>query len=148
VKDAFLEVVCQFDGCLEFGLQSVHPKECEALGRTNNMAKVQSVMERLNRSGIHYEVDLMYGLPGQTVDSFRQSIDFCQENNVPKIRTWPLMLLRGTRLDEKRSREDWAFKENDDPIPLVVSCKSFDERDWLKMREISEGLSRQCASEN
>jgi len=140
INDDFLNAVGNFDACLEFGLQSIHPEECKAIGRANKMTEVRTVMEKLNQMGQHYEVDLMYGLPGQTVSSFQESIEFCQKNKVPKIRSWPLKLLRGTRLDDHNTRKLWELTESDEQIPLVKSCKTFNENDWEKMNEISQQL--------
>ena len=139
----FLELVREFDVCLEFGLQSVIPCEGKAIGRTNNMKKVGEFMVELTRQGIYYKVDLIYGLPAQTLDSFRSSVKFCREHGVPVLRCWPLMLLRGTKLATVEEREKWGFRENNGTPPVVVSSNSFSEKDWERMRTLSDELARE-----
>lgn len=140
VDDEFLELVKRFDTCLEFGLQTIHPTECKAINRQNDLDKVVEVMEKLHHQNIHYEIDLMYGLPAQTVDSFRHSVEFCQRYKPKKIRAWPFMLLRGTELDKEEHRKKWGLKESNDSIPVVISSNSFDESDWKEMDTLAKEL--------
>lgn len=140
VDDEFLELVRHFDTHLEFGLQTIHPVECKAINRQNELDKVVRVMEKLHHQDIHYEIDLMYGLPAQTVDSFHRSVEFCQKYNPKKIRAWPFMLLRGTELDKEEHRKKWDLKESNDPIPVVISSNSFSESDWKEMDTLAKEL--------
>ena len=50
------------------------------------------------------QVSLIYGLPAQTLASFRASIDFCRAASAPVIRAFPLMLLRGTPLYDLKAK--------------------------------------------
>ena len=127
------------DVCLEFGLQTIQPEEGKAIGRKNNLDKVKSVMRALGKMGIDYAVDLMYGLPEQTPESFRRSVHFCREHGAPSIRAWPLMLLRGTRLAEQRKK--WRLRENEEPVPLVVSSSSFNESEWAEMKALADKVN-------
>ena len=57
------------------------------------MEKVSNVIASLNERGVPYEVSLIYGLPFQTLESFRASVDWCLSRGMPRVRAWPLMLL-------------------------------------------------------
>ena len=92
-------------------------------------------MKRLRQEGIHYEVDLMYGLPAQTVDSFRRSVEFCQHRQVPVLRCWPLKLLRGTKIEQERDR--WGLRLKQGDLPLVARSHTFTERDWVEMDHLA-----------
>ncbi|HEX8244588.1 MAG TPA: hypothetical protein VF541_13875, partial [Longimicrobium sp.] len=127
---------------LEFGLQTAVEDEGRAIQRRNRMAAVAPLMRGLTDRGISYEVSLIYGLPGQTVESFRQSIQFVRDNGCDRITAWPLMLLRGTEL--MAQRQQWEFEERAEGrfgIPVVTRSRSFSERDWETMKEIAEGLA-------
>ena len=63
---------------------------------------------------------------------------WCLERGVPVLKAFPLMLLRGTRLERERRR--WGLVENDDVIPAVVRSNTFDEGDWQWMAGLSEAL--------
>lgn len=140
--DRFLDLADQLGAHLEFGLQTAVEEEGRAINRRNRMDSVAEVMRKLASRGISYEVSLIYGLPGQTLDSFRSSIRFVRDNGCQQITAWPLMLLRGTELFEQR--EKWGFEEGQEgrfDIPVVRRSGSFSERDWRMMMDIADGLA-------
>jgi histone acetyltransferase (RNA polymerase elongator complex component) len=139
VRESFLDAVGPINGTLEFGLQTVYDDEARAVGRPNRIDKVEAVIDSLNARGIPYEVSLIYGLPLQTLDSFRMSVDWCLERGVPRVRAWPLMLLRGTALDFQR--ECWGYVESvASRIPIVVESFSFSRDDHAEMARIADEL--------
>ena len=82
----------------EFGLQTIHKPEQLAIRRRDNLKKFSKVMKQLSDSLIEFEISLIFGLPEQTVESFKQSVEFCLElaaNGKGVIKAFPLMLLRG-----------------------------------------------------
>ena len=140
VTDGFLDSISSLDATLEFGLQTVNSEEAKAVGRPNRIDKVESVITNLNRRQIPYEVSLIYGLPFQTLDSFRMSVDWCLKRQVPTVRAWPLMLLRGTLLHSQRER--YGFVESGDTrIPIVVESSFFSRSDHYEMARIAHELS-------
>ena len=138
VDKAFLDAAGRVDAILEFGLQTVHDDEARAVGRPNNLGKVETVMADLNDRQIPYEVSLIYGLPLQTPGRFRKSVDWLLQRGAPKIRAWPLMLLRGTPLYHQRDR--WGYLESDDRIPIAIESDSLSRDDHDEMVRIAEDL--------
>ena len=139
LKPEFLELCTQLRVFPEFGLQTIHAAESRLIQRNNNMVRVEAAMEELARHGIAYMVTLIYGLPGQTLESFQATVDFCLARGVRVVRAFPLNLLRGTELERDKSR--WGLVESDEPIPTVIRSNSFDEADWHQMRRIAASLS-------
>ena len=92
----------------------------------------------MRERGIKHEVSLIFGLPEQTYESFMQSVAWCLDRNVPVIKAFPLMLLRGTELERDRAR--WSLRENDSVMPVVVASNSFGECDWRRMAGVAEAL--------
>lgn len=138
MDEAFLDACVGMDVRLEFGLQTIHEAEGRAIRRLNKMSRVESVLNELNRRGLHYEVSLIFGLPRQTRDSFLATVDFCLQRSVPVIRAFPLMLLRGTELEAER--EAFGLIENDEVISAVVRSTSFTESDWQFMAAVAGAL--------
>ena len=138
VDDDFLDLVTQLNCSLEFGLQSIHRDEGEAVNRPNHIQKVDEAIAGLHRREIHFEVSLIFGLPIQTLTSFEQSVKYCLKRQIPVIKAFPLMLLRGTPLEQQR--EQWNLVESDDPIPMVVASDSYDRADQRRMSALSEAL--------
>lgn len=139
IDSSFLDALEGLDARLEFGLQTIHDNESRAVSRKNNLPRVEKAISELNARQIPYEVSLIYGLPLQTLDSFRASVEWCSERGVPRVRAWPLMLLRGTKLHTQRKY--WGFVEsNDNRIPIVVESETFSREDHTEMTRIAECL--------
>ena len=91
---------------------------------------------------------MIFGLPGQTVHSFHESIQFCKDLHVPIIYAYPLMLLRGTPLHAAKDRLglvesdtlDLEIDRIQSNIPHVVASPSFTYEDWRTMAAMAEGL--------
>jgi radical SAM superfamily enzyme YgiQ (UPF0313 family) len=123
IDDAFLDAAQALDVCLEFGLQTIHPKEQQAIERTNNMRSVDAALAKVRERGIRHEVSLIFGLPEQTLHSFKESVRWCLDRKVPVIRAFPLLLLRGTKLELERAR--WNLVVGDEAMPEVVESSTF-----------------------
>jgi radical SAM superfamily enzyme YgiQ (UPF0313 family) len=133
---------CEADNYhLEFGVQTVVGKESENINRKNNIVKIDEALKELKDRNISYEVSIIYGLPEQTLDSFKYSIDYLLDRGCTNIKAYPLMLLRGTELFNEK--EKWDLKEGNTTeyaIPIVTSSKSFTYHDWQQMNYIAENL--------
>lgn len=137
----FLDLCSQISAHLEFGVQSIHASEYNAVNRPNKIEHIAQVMAELNKRGISYEISLIYGLPNQTYDSFCQSIEYVKNHGCIDIKAYPLMLLKGTELYYQK--EVYNFREEtigDYQIPVVVSSNSFTESEWQQMHEIANSL--------
>lgn len=138
----FLDLVQIVNAHLEFGLQTIIEDEYKVINRTNNLVKITRQLALLKERSISYEVSLIYGLPNQTFDSFRKSLDFLQDNGCSKITAWPLMLLKGTPLIEKK--DSWDLKEEvlgEYNIPIVTSSSTFSKEEWLAMKELAANIT-------
>lgn len=143
VGQQFLSLAERTNSHLEFGIQTIIPAEYKLVNRPNKPDHIASLFHDLNQSGISYEVSLIYGLPNQTVDSFRQSIDFLASNGCTNMTAYPLMLLKGTELYHQK--DDWQMKEEsigEFDIPVVTSSNSFNKDDWHRMNELAEELRK------
>ncbi len=138
IDDRFLDCTRGLDVRLEFGLQTIHELEGQAVRRQNNMAKVDHTLAQVQARGLRHEVSLIYGLPAQTLDSFTRSVAWCIERRVPVIKAFPLMLLRGTALDS--DRETWGLIEGGEAIPTVVGSGTATREDVLAMARIADAL--------
>ncbi|EPX62951.1 Radical SAM domain protein [Cystobacter fuscus DSM 2262] len=140
LDEEFLDACQGLDVRLEFGLQTIHEREARAVERVNDMAKVRQGLRELHERHIRFEVSIIFGLPEQTLESFRETIDFCLQRGVPTLKAFPLMLLRGTALERERAR--WGLVENDEPIPSVIRSHTFGEREWKCMAALADALRR------
>lgn len=138
ISDKFINIASSLDTCLEFGLQTVHKREGKEIHRPNNLKKVDQTLTKVRHYGIAHEVSLIFGLPLQTLTSFEESVQWCLEREVPVIKAFPLLLLRGTELE--RNRQQWGLTDNGSSMPMVFKSTSFSLSDWKNMARISEAL--------
>jgi radical SAM superfamily enzyme YgiQ (UPF0313 family) len=138
ITDDFLAAASRLNVTLEFGLQTIHPSESDAVNRRNKIDKVDEALRKVRALGIGHEVSLIFGLPTQTLNSFRDTLDWCLRRQVPVIKAFPLMLLRGTQLAADASR--WSLRESAHAIPFVISSSTFTEKDWTEMNALSMAL--------
>lgn len=142
---AFLDAADKLNVTLEFGLQSVIEAEFRAVRRRNKIPKIAAVFHEVQRRGIRQEVSLIYGLPEQTLDSFRASVDWCLQHRISLVRAFPLLLLRGTKLHDRRA--DWQLVVRDEILPTVTSSSTFSESDWQAMDDIANALTWSATKE-
>jgi hypothetical protein len=153
LKDEFLNKVVDLNKTgnvvLEFGLQTIHSEEQLLIDRVSNMKLIERKLADVKARNIMFEISLIFGLPKQTVASFRESIEFCKKYNAPKILAFPLMLLRGTLLEEQKiglglieSNEIASpiIDRIQTDIPHVVSSPTFTYEDWKTMAKMASEL--------
>ncbi len=138
ITDEFIQAASQLNARLEFGLQTIHLAEGNAVNRKNNMRKVESNLEKIKLAGIDYEISLIYGLPNQTLVSFKETLEWCLSRKVPVIKAFPLMLLRGT--DTEKRKDIWGLVESDDTMPVVIQSNTFSFNEWNEMGQLSQAL--------
>jgi radical SAM superfamily enzyme YgiQ (UPF0313 family) len=140
MTEEILDAMHGLNVCLEFGIQTTNRLESEIVERPNNLRQIEITLQRVQERGIDHEINLIFGLPAQTLDTFRESVRWCIDRRVKTIRAFPLMMLRGTALAQNRGH--WNFTESSDPIPHVISSSSFSRSDWQKMRGIADALDK------
>ena len=138
ITEEFIQSMNGLDVKLEFGLQTIHAEEGSAVKRRNNMKKVDRVLDMVAGAGIEFEVSVIFGLPNQTLESFTQTIGWCIYKGVPTIKAFPLMLLRGTKLEERK--KEWNLVESTGSMPVVLSSDTYSLEEWKVMAQISQAL--------
>lgn len=90
---------------ISMGAQSMVDAELRAIGRRHNSQKVRDAVDLLHNVGINnISLDLIYGLPGQTLDSWHHSISEILALSPHHISAYSLMFEEGTALWSLRER--------------------------------------------
>lgn len=112
---------------LQIGLQSSDPAVLKQSGRNFNSSDFTAKAALLNSSGAVFGFDLMYGLPGDTLGGFKNSLDFALGLYPNHLDIFPLALLPGTALAQ-RSVE---LELHHNPLPpyLLTASPTFSEND-------------------
>jgi len=139
LTEGFLDALQGLNVTLEFGLQTAIPSESKLIQRNNHMPKVEEKLAWVRQRGIDFEISLIYGLPTQTPESFKRSVDWCKRQGTPRVMAWPLMLLRGTPLHEEKDK--YQLRETiGEAIPIVIASNSYTEAEYQTMADIAEAL--------
>jgi oxygen-independent coproporphyrinogen III oxidase len=84
---------------ISFGMQTAHPAELEMLGRLHSYPNVLQAFIRARRAGFdNLSLDLIYGLPGQTLERWRQTIELALKFKPVHLSLYGLSLEPGTPL--------------------------------------------------
>jgi hypothetical protein len=85
---------------LQIGLQSSRVDVLKNIGRSMDPEDFQSKILLLHEAGATYGFDLIYGLPGDTLEGFLESLDFALALAPNHLDIFRLSVLPGTRLLE------------------------------------------------
>ena len=94
---------------MSMGVQSLEDTELRAINRRHSAARALEAVELLKEKGIaNISLDLIYGLPEQTADSFRRSLEGCISAGATHISAYILSYEPGTLLTRRLERGDIA----------------------------------------
>jgi putative oxygen-independent coproporphyrinogen III oxidase len=94
---------------LSFGVQSMVDRVLLGLGRTHDTANVERAVDAARRAGFQsFNLDLIYGGAGETIDDWRTTLDRVIDLGPPHVSAYALTVEAGTPLaaDTSRHPED------------------------------------------
>jgi putative oxygen-independent coproporphyrinogen III oxidase len=98
---------------VSIGVQSFVPEEVTTLGRKHTPADVERAVTLARHTGVRsVSVDLIFAVPGQTAQSWRQSLRSAIDLGVDHISTYGLTIEAGTPYERWHEREPSAFPDN------------------------------------
>lgn len=90
---------------LSLGVQSFSPEELALLGRSHGKEEICSAFFAAREAGFeNISLDLIYGIPGQSLDSWRSNLEKAVELNPEHISVYGLSLEEGTPLAQDVAR--------------------------------------------
>ncbi|GFO54150.1 B12-binding domain-containing radical SAM protein [Geomonas sp. Red276] len=123
MAELFASITCS----LQIGLQSAHPAVMRAVGRGFDPDDFRDRVMLLNETGAIFGFDLIYGLPGDSLPLFCQSLDFALALYPNHLDIFPLAVLPGTRLHRKA--DQFRLAHLPDPPYTVTSTPEFTAAD-------------------
>ena len=103
---------------VSIGIQSFVDSELKAVNRRHNAKGAVEAVARIKRAGIdNISIDLIYGLPEQTIDTWRHSIDCAIGLGVNHISAYCLSYEEGTALT--KLRDMGKIREADDMCVMM-----------------------------
>ena len=98
---------------LSIGVQSFHDAELAAIGRIHDRRRAIEAVGTAAASGVRTNLDLILGLPGQTADSFRETLDTAVELGAGHLSLYMLDLEERTPLEVQVARGRVTLPEDD-----------------------------------
>ncbi len=121
---------------VSMGMQSAVDAERRALGRLADSQRVsRAVSEAISAGFDNISLDLMLGVPGQTLESLRESLNFCLSAGVKHISIYILKLEEGTAFYSMRDR--LVLPDEDAQCELYNAAFEYLERHGYRQYEIS-----------
>jgi radical SAM superfamily enzyme YgiQ (UPF0313 family) len=135
-------------------MQSVSPQALSAIRRENiSLKSYQELQSRFRQAGIPTYTDVLVGLPGETVDSFKQGVGtLIQQGQHQEMRFYNVYILPNAELADPDYRKEHGIKSVKLPyVPphsqvqappegilewqeMVIAAQSFSPQDWQEMR--------------
>jgi hypothetical protein len=132
---AFSRISCS----LQIGLQSAHPHVLKLVARNINRKEFASKIALLNNAGIIFGFDLIYGLPGDNLAGFKESIDYAISLYPNSLEIFRLSVLPGTTLFDQKQALGLVAPEM--PPYLVESTPQFSAKDLNKAEDLARATS-------
>lgn len=123
LAEKFSELNC----ALQFGLQSSSEEVLKNVNRTFNKKIFSKNINYLNQTGVTFGFDLIYGLPGDTLAGYKESLDFALKHYPNNLELFCLSVLPGTELGERAESLGLTWQKN--PPYNVIESKTFSSKD-------------------
>lgn len=117
---------------LEIGIQSTNEKTLQAVSRINHWEQIASHIRRiLLFHNMHLHVDLIIGLPGEGVDSFRRSFNDVYELQADMLQLGFLKFLKGASMMELVQPYGYRYMPMAPYEVLVSDALAYGEIRWF-----------------
>ena len=122
---------------LSVGVQSFHDDELQAIGRVHDRARAIEAVTTIVKSGARANLDLILGLPRQTAESYRQSLDTAVALGAGHLSLYMLDLEERTPLQVQAARGRVSLPEEEMVADLYVETIERLAQAGLRQYEIS-----------
>ena len=122
---------------VSFGMQSAKTHVLATLDRTHNPARVSEVVNEAIEAGFeHVSLDLIYGVPGESIDDWKESVNTALSLPIDHLSAYALIVEEGTKLGAQVRRGDVVMPPEDetaDKYLLVDELATKAGMDWYEV---------------
>jgi radical SAM superfamily enzyme YgiQ (UPF0313 family) len=126
----FAQLTCS----VQIGLQSADPAVAGGVGRTFNRDEFTAKVMLLNDSGATFGFDLIYGLPDDSLEKFREGLNFALSLYPNHLDIFPLAVLPGTKVAHKAAAI--GMRHLPDPPYTLLESTTFPLVDMARARQL------------
>ena len=121
---------------VSLGVQCDDDQILQTIGRPHTYDQAKEAVEKIRRAGFtNVSVDLIYGLPGQTLAGWKQTVEHVMELHPEHISCYGLKLEEGTPLYTNQHR--YHLPEDDDQADMYLAAVDILTSNGFRQYEIS-----------
>lgn len=107
---------------VELGLQTIHEPTARYIRRGYPLSCFEEALKRLRDAGLEVIVHTILGLPGETREDMRETMDYLSARDIQGIKLQLLHVLDGTDLAEDYKAGGFRVLDREEYIDLVADC--------------------------
>ena len=123
---------------VSLGAQSSRDSLLRTIGRIHTFAQVREAVRLLRSFGLtNYNLDMMLGLPGQTMEDVRRTLDDFLALSPAHLSCYALIVEEGTVMERKVESGEWILPDEDTEREMYGLARDTLEQNGLRQYEIS-----------
>ena len=107
---------------VELGLQTIHADTAAYIRRGYELPVFEEALKKLKEAGITVIVHVILGLPGETTDQMKETVDYLAHRPIDGIKLQLLHILKGTDLADIYQTDPFPVFSMEEYIDLVIDC--------------------------
>ena len=132
---AFTKITC----ALQIGLQSADENILKKVNRPFDKKKFVRNIGYLNQEGVTFGLDLIFGLPGESLNSFKNGIDFAISLYPNNLELFCLSVLPGTDLFDRA--EELHLTYETEPPYHVIKTDAISRQELIQASDLAAACS-------
>jgi len=104
---------------VEYGLQTVHDKTLEFIGRGHNFTQTEEIIRKTSRRGKKVGVHVILGLPGESKEEMMETAEKVSRLPVSGVKLHLLHVLKNTPLEELYNKGEVKLLKEDEYINIA-----------------------------
>jgi len=123
---------------VSFGMQSAKTHVLATLDRTHNPARVSEVVHEAIDAGFeHVSLDLIYGVPGESIEDWKESVTAALSLPIDHISAYALIVEEGTKLGAQVRRGDVVMPPDDETADKYLLVDELATKAGMNWYEVS-----------
>lgn len=133
---------------ISFGMQSADPQVLTVLDREHTAGRAQQAVAEARAAGFEsVSLDLIYGTPGESVESWEQTLDAAVAAGPDHVSAYALIVEDGTRLAGRVRRGELPMPDDDDLAEKYLRTERLltdSQFGWYEISNWARGPEHRC----
>lgn len=124
---------------VELGLQTIHEKTAEYIRRGYALNRYDDAVKKLRSMGLEVITHVILGLPGETWDDMKKTVEYVARSGVAGIKLQLLHVIKGTDLEKDYEAGLFGCMTMEEYVTLVKECIDLLPKDMIIHRMTGDG---------